>query len=1692
MFDTPEYSSGYCGDFKKRLKTSGIIYDGGATGCFDSCSLNDVLRDLCVIINNCCDKSHLHYIADAGGTNQFSFGIDDAVRIEGTGGTSISFDPDTKKIIIDSDIGFELFTENTVTLHLFGAGTEADPLYGDVQVSQQPNNAIEILSDGLYVPNLIKNGVVYGGIVTWIAGYTYHISPAGYYINYQFYESPEVIVTLDPPDTTFDRFDSFIVDTTSTASVVTGTPSNNPAEPGLDIGLQLKLSSALVQVGTTDPGIGLDCIYLENSEWTQIIANARFNTSSISNPCQGSVDIEATNVITGDAIRYQNPGGIIDVVADYTVLTFKIKAKAGWPGAKRISFRWWNGGFSVGTAVTIGGGNYGFDRNNITTCQTVSIPISAFNLPLGGSFVNSLEISITGSGGTLPGFYLDAICLQEIEVPDPPALEDIKVKVSANDTTTGYLTEKLVAGTNVTLVELNDGGNETYQINVPDETDPVALAAQITLIAGDAITIPEAATQTLGLPPSWTINHADTSSVANLDTTGAQVIDTLTFDTYGHVQTVTTRTLTLADLGYVAPDISGQNAIHEISTNVFEWGFNPLLHDTLIPHGSYKVTHDGSRAGNLFEVINADATGSAVAGYFSSPVVAVYGTAPAGVAVLGVTQTNLGVSGSASSSGTGVQGTSVSGKAGVFTISTPSGLADNTFREIVELNRTLNGTPGNGIGSYISWKGAVSTLSSQEMGRLGFLWADVTNATRSSRFEIWGVNSGTTARKFAIAPSGQLTADFYGDGIFTGTPTYYAAWDTNGNFIEVPVPTAGIAAVTADNGLTANTTSNVQLGGNLLFNTAINTQTFRLSVNTATAGVNPLAVNATTGTGIAVTTTSGTAVYGTSSSGMAVYGISSSYTGVTGQSLTSYGGRFVSSATGTNNITPTIEIQRGGNGTSADGFGTSIDFNLETSPGFGGSVSTQLVSKWTTAATASRTSQFEVWNSNSGVIERKLAVAGNGKVTMDTYGDGIHTGTTTYIAGWDTNGVLIEIDPGTLGGGGGGLTNAYATMSDGTNTSGASGGDTFKFRTANAYIDLLVTNNDVTHGDNLLITFSEEALDDRIATLLVAGNAIDITYNDAAGTITIDHEDTSTVANQTFAGAEVVDVINFDTYGHVTTISKRTLTLEDLGYVAPSDINIYEDNGTLTANRTVTMDSKYLEFVQATNEILTILGTTERVVVGNTASSAIGKMLVQGVAGDTWRGFDIGMHLRMPDDGNYWLLFTNEASDTVDPAELIGTIHYLGNGGDYWIEAKKVVSAVHHTTEIGLDPGQKMITISAIGGMSGGTIYLKSTDSGTNNGNILFGNAYLSTRNDGTSTTNRFLGVDASGYMRSYSIDVDALGIPAEYTNEMAQDAVASMLDVSNGLTGTYNDAGNTYSIVFGGDLTADTYVDGAYDMFWGYNTPLTSMQTTVEDYYKIQTGDVPNFSLFEMFAGSIAIQGTAAFSLSGASGTISATNGILLQSSTGYLSLTAGSYVSMNSAEFVSNQAWDSGYRLLVLNMSNKHVKVAEWLDLNSFVLDTDIITITESTGIQITGTASQNFGSAPSWTVAADPDYVHNPLKRTEVRFKIGSVGAPLLAGETTFILEDCSGNPVTGKKIIFIRERQEQWLDDDYTYNSTTGEIVLTNPALADQRFLFRIYPTSIWTDCSYVNAPTSGFFKINSTDYLKINSTDKIEL
>ncbi len=54
---------------------------------------------------------------------------------------------------------------------------------------------------------------------------------------------------------------------------------------------------------------------------------------------------------------------------------------------------------------------------------------------------------------------------------DENNLDDEKVKITSNDTTTDYLKNKLSAGTGITITELNDGGNEQLSISAAGGTD---------------------------------------------------------------------------------------------------------------------------------------------------------------------------------------------------------------------------------------------------------------------------------------------------------------------------------------------------------------------------------------------------------------------------------------------------------------------------------------------------------------------------------------------------------------------------------------------------------------------------------------------------------------------------------------------------------------------------------------------------------------------------------------------------------------------------------------------------------------------------------------------------------------------------------------------------------------------------------------------------------------------------------------------------------------------------------------------------------------------------------------------------------------------------------------------------------------------------------------------------------------------
>ena len=109
---------------------------------------------------------------------------------------------------------------------------------------------------------------------------------------------------------------------------------------------------------------------------------------------------------------------------------------------------------------------------------------------------------------------------------------------------------------------------------------------------------------------------------------------------------------------------------------------------------------------------------------------------------------------------------------------------------VLSLVRGRVGTevPVNNTGCKIEFQIPVSNSLSPTKAESNYLISKLTTvdyATRTSQFEIWGVNNGAPLTKqFSIAGSGQLTLDDYGNGTFTGTPVYNLGVTSTGTVIE--------------------------------------------------------------------------------------------------------------------------------------------------------------------------------------------------------------------------------------------------------------------------------------------------------------------------------------------------------------------------------------------------------------------------------------------------------------------------------------------------------------------------------------------------------------------------------------------------------------------------------------------------------------------------------------------------------------------------------------------------------------------------------------------------------------------------------------------------------------------------------------------------------------------------------------------
>lgn len=169
------------------------------------------------------------------------------------------------------------------------------------------------------------------------------------------------------------------------------------------------------------------------------------------------------------------------------------------------------------------------------------------------------------------------------------------------------------------------------------------------------------------------------------------------------------------------------------------------------------------------------------------------------------------------------------------------------------------------------------------------------------------------------------------------------------------------------------------VGQALTANRSIATGAFNLTVSTATAAVVPLVVTATTGVGISTSTTSGAALLANSTAGVGAQ--ISSDSGSYAASLRGY------SAATNNTVIPTVQIYAlNGAAPSAAGFGAQLDFNLMTTNFATSGIANSVISKWTDATHATRSSSMILQGVESAVTYQLVEFDSAGTTTFGVAG----------------------------------------------------------------------------------------------------------------------------------------------------------------------------------------------------------------------------------------------------------------------------------------------------------------------------------------------------------------------------------------------------------------------------------------------------------------------------------------------------------------------------------------------------------------------------------------------------------------------------------------------------------------------------------------------------------------------------------
>ena len=1229
------------------------------------------------------------------------------------------------------------------SIFIAGDGSPGAPYTPTLIVSQQSNNAVTVNPDGVFVPTQVQNGRIEGGIVIHRTGLTYTVTAARYAINGVVYTSPETDITL-PNANADDRIDGFVVTTSGTAISLTGTPDpSNPQNPSYDPATQLPLTFVLVQAASTEPAFCRDSIYYPNNgnTWLAVPSNVtRINTTATSDPYSVTQHIQLNAAQNNDRLRMEK-GSTISF-STYTVMVLRIKSSAAWASTSRLEFQAYNLLTPLGTAVIIGDGTpYGFNSSNLAQYQTVIIPIA--NLGSNLSTANTIALTVRTTGANTISAKIDDWELLGCDGTPPPTSGSFWNTTGNAEGRTlfgGTLDNQVIqfVANNINHTQLKTDGTTWMQ-----GTNPGISFQLGTFAAADYFIQRIANTNTLNVAAGGIISHtiAGTSvnsmSVANghlfnssagafqmqLNPTGQLLVGTNSQTASNLVAfNSTTRAIRLtnqtdAQMNAIADDagmltynttnsipyyndgvnwiplganVTADNGLTMSTATNVQWG-GTLLNTTTINTGGFTSVFTGANVGNILTLINTQAGAQGLQ----------INTVGRGIEV---TSSATGGAITAASTGSNTI-TAFSQTNGTYSVAaTGIRSSTNTVVPLILLQIQTSGTAAAGIGTSIDFASELSNGSNAVSNSISSIWTDPTLATRTSQFIITGVNSSANNDIALFNGNGSIRFNDYGDGTFTGTPTASLLVDVDGNIIE------GAVGITADNGLNMSSATNARLGGTLLQNTTIaTTSSFTLTVSgsepTTTNGIFNVTQTAATGYGVYATanSTSNAAILGQSSTSIGVngsgnvgvLGSTTSGTGLWGTATSGIGllistvsgtnaAIFRSNPSSTNTVVEVASFERTTSGTAANNIGIAVGLKAEVD-NLTTQTSTQFISKWTTAAAATRTSQFIITGVNSSVTADIFTLAGNGAMTLGAAYQGSGAG---YLA--VDNAGLVTWSSGS-GGGGGDVLKVGTPANDQLGVWTGNG-------TIEGDVDLTFT------GSSLTIGVAGSTTGQLLLTGLTSGT-ITIQGASAAGTYTLTLPTDDGGAGQ-YLKSDGSGNLSWDSPAGAGTVTSFTFT----------DANGFDGTVTTsTSTPTLSLAVTATGILKASGGVISaaVSGTDYLPINGGTSVATVGTITT-----GTWQGTTVGA------------TFGGTGQTTVTSGQIL-----YGSALNTWARLNPGTTGQVLTLSVAgfpvwSTPGSGTGTVTSVSGGTTGLTFTNPTTTPTMTGTLGFANG-------GTSATSR-------------------------------------------------------------------------------------------------------------------------------------------------------------------------------------------------------------------------------------------------------------------------------------------------------------------------------------------------------------------